>query len=551
MFKALGQWIQSVLVIALISLLVLVMGVVGFSGATLDGCRNGGVAFAAQVYGETITEGDFSAAFALPHFNTVPNDRARASRLRELTMDGLIERALLVREARRLGLAVDREEVLRRAATDEVVLLGGPVDAPPGYPAGELRQSFRDRSGNFSTENMKSFIQYQLRRSVDEFTSWQVDETLAARVRDLVASTVVVGRGEVWNAYVEETERARVNYVRFKPSFFRDRVDMGEAAVAAWTAEHSDEVDQAYERQKYRYTNLPLQVRTRNILVEVAAPGGDGERAAAMARAEAILRRARAGADFATLARENSDDEETAERGGDAGYRAEGSLPYDEAAFAAEVGAVVDRVVETPVGLYVVKVEGRREGDVPVAEAKQELASDLYRTSRAAAMAKTAAEAALARWREGPSSEALAAQIRTDLGVTEGTDESRLPQVESSRSFGRSERAIDGPFNSGPLTAAAFEMSLEDPLPAAPLQMGEEWVIFRLEERTEATQQGFDEAVRRRLGERLRQDKEREALSVYVHGLRAAAEELGALQINRAILRYGEEATGDDPGSAG
>ncbi len=553
MFDNLGKRIQSFFLVLIITLLIVVMGVFGFGNPT-DGCNRDDAGYAAIVYGTTITSGDFNAAYTAAGFAERPPAAARAQRLREYMLEGLIERELLVHEAERLGFTIDGEEVMRRTARDEVVLLTGPVDAPASFPSGRLQYSFRDRDGDFSADYLRRFIQYRLRRSVDEFVEWQSRETLAQMVRDTVTAPVTVSPREIWDAYVGETERATISYVRFNPADYRDQVEITDAALTEWMNAHQDEVDAEYRRQRHRYTNLEEQARARHILIRAAEDASETDRAAARAEAQALLARVQAGEDIATLAREHSDDEGTAARGGDLGWRPRGGVgmvqAVSDAVFSHEEPGVHGEVVESQHGFHVIEVIGRRSGDVPEAEAKRELAEGLYREARAGELAREQADRALAYLRDGHSTDELNERLRHDWreapAPAEGEapaqleENPRAPQV-SQTSFGRSERALRGAFDSTPLNTAAFEMSLDEPLPEEPLHLGDNWVVFRLDERTEATEEGLTDETRARLRERLLSQKREEVLSAYVGALRARAESEGEIRENPEILLYGDE----------
>ncbi len=561
-------------VVLLLTVLVLSgVFILQFGGPQARGCTQNlnESHFAARVYGETISEGDFRAAYAVTNFSQYPTKQARTLRLRELTMDGLVERELLAHEAERIGFRIDADEVMNEFVDTGVMYRNPPVDAPAGYPGPELSAiDFTDDGGNFSSKNMRRYINNHLRRSSEEFTHWQVRERLAARMREAVVAHVTIAPEEIHDQYVRDTERAQLGYVQFRQSYYQDRVDASEPSVRAWMETHQEEVDEEYTRQRHRYTDLEPQVRARHILIKASESAPQTERDAARVRAEELLRRAQGGEDFAALARQYSEDEGSAPSGGDLGWNARGRMvaPFDEAQFDTEAGHVTDHVVETQFGYHVIDVVGHREGDVPEDEAKLEVATGLYQGAQATELAHQAAVRALAYLRDGHTMDELDQQLLHDWAPPppappEGVPGAEAPPVEEpperdpsapqarqTRSFGHTDTPISGAFDSGPLTQAAFEMTMESPLPTEPMQLGSDWFVYQLTERTLATEDGLTDEVRERIRDSLLTTKRTEALRAFVRDLRERAEADSQLRVEQHMLDYGdgEDADGEEDG---
>jgi len=83
------------------------------------------------------------------------------------------------------------------------------------------------------------------------------------------------------------------------------------------------------------------------------------------AKAESVLARARAGEDFSELAAEYSDDQGTAQNGGDLGWFGKGTMvpAFETAAFDAEVGKATD-VVETQFGYHIILVNEKSSKEI-------------------------------------------------------------------------------------------------------------------------------------------------------------------------------------------
>ena len=118
------------------------------------------------------------------------------------------------------------------------------------------------------------------------------------------------------------------------------------------------DVKEYYEANRYRILE-PARVRTREILFKVSKDAADSEVAAVTERAKKVLELAKAGKDFAALARKFSEAPD-AEDGGDMGFYKSGDmLPEVEAsAFKLGDGEISD-FVRTEFGLHILKLEKR------------------------------------------------------------------------------------------------------------------------------------------------------------------------------------------------
>jgi peptidyl-prolyl cis-trans isomerase D len=537
-------WVLGAIVV-LMSLVFLTQ----FGGPQAEGCSLGGAGYAAKVHGETISEGDFRASYTLAGFQQTSTEEARRYKLREHTLNGLIERELLARQARELGFTVSEEDVWRHVAEKGTAYVTMSVDAAGTLPSGgEVPIPVKNRDGEFDMTSTKRFIQMGLRRSIREFSEGQAQEMLADHMRRTFASTVRISSHEVWDAWVRERETATLKYVRFSPSYYRETLAVTPADVDRWAGENRAEVDREYTRQRHRYTGLEKQARARHILIKAEEGAAEDIRAAARARIDGLLARARAGEDFAALARDNSEDPGSARRGGDLGYNARGRMvpAFDEAMFNLQPGAISD-VVETQFGFHVIKLEGFREGDVPEAEARREIAEELYRSRRGDELAQEAADQAMRDLTAGLTLDQLDRRLRglpetpvPDQPEPDPSDESALgPHVQETRPFGRSDTPIPGaPSEAAALTRAAFELDEENPMPRAPMRVGSDWIVFRLENRVRATEAEFTDEERTRLREALLRAKQQEAIALYVRQLRRDADRDSAIRINDEILNY-------------
>jgi peptidyl-prolyl cis-trans isomerase C len=138
-----------------------------------------------------------------------------------------------------------------------------------------------------------------------------------------------------------------------------------------------------YQLHKDEY-KMPETVRVRHILVKTGQGAAEDEMKAAREKAESLLKRVRAGEDFAKLAQEASDDAGSKGKGGEIGFFPRGRMvpEFEKVAFALKPGEV-SGVVETKFGYHIIKCEELKpEGAVQFEEAKKGIIEKILKETR-------------------------------------------------------------------------------------------------------------------------------------------------------------------------
>ncbi|MFN8543812.1 MAG: peptidylprolyl isomerase [Candidatus Binatia bacterium] len=319
--------------------------------------------------------------------------------LRSRALDDLIDEALLRHEAARLGLDVTDSELVAAITT---------------MP--ELQEN-----GRFSRELLERILASQ--RDRGEFEENVRRGLLLERLQALVTDGIQVSAAEVEERYRLDHEQANLSFVRVSAVELAATVTPTDADLAKTLEAHGDRYRVA-ERVRARYVAYrradfaeqapvseqeiadfydehrddrfaePEQVRARHILVKVAPTATDATRAEAKKKAEELLAKVQAGADFADLAKKSSDDPGSAAKGGDLGFFPRGRMVpgFDTVAFALDPGKVSD-VVETPFGFHVIKVEEHRQGGAKPLEAVRDEILKALRDDKGFELARAQAEA--------------------------------------------------------------------------------------------------------------------------------------------------------------
>ena len=137
-----------------------------------------------------------------------------------------------------------------------------------------------------------------------------------------------------------------------------------DAELSALPGPTDDEVRDYYAKNADKFTEQET-VRASHILITAARDADAATKAKARATIDSVLEKAKAGQDFAALAKEFSQDPGSGAQGGDLNYFRRGMMvpEFNDAAFALQPGQMSD-VVTTQFGYHLIKVTDRKPGRV-------------------------------------------------------------------------------------------------------------------------------------------------------------------------------------------
>ncbi|WP_211462567.1 SurA N-terminal domain-containing protein [Collimonas silvisoli] len=158
-----------------------------------------------------------------------------------------------------------------------------------------------------------------------------------------------------------------------------DYVLLDSAAAAAQVTVSDADIKSYYDQNLSRYTTAE-QRRASHILIAVKKDAPAAEQAAAKSKAESLLAEVRKNpADFAKVAKANSQDTASAELGGDLGYFGSGMMvkPFEDAANKLKQGEISD-LVQSDFGYHIIELTGVKAAQVkPLDEVKADIAAEI------------------------------------------------------------------------------------------------------------------------------------------------------------------------------
>ena len=300
----------------------------------------------------------------------------------------ITDRAQLL-QAQRLGLRVSDAEL-----KDE--LQHGPLSTyifPDGKFVGQ--------------EKYQNFVTQQLQSSVEHFEEQERNYILQRKLTALVTSNISVTPADIEREYQRQNLKVKLQYAVVSLADLSKQITVSEPEIKAYYQSHKSQYENSVpEKRKAKYAVIDVgklaaweqispsellsyynqhksefqqqeEVKASHILIKTEA-GPDGKvsaaaDAAARKKAEDILKKLRAGANFEELAKKESDDKASAINGGSLGFFQHGSMvpEFEKAAFSLNKGQISD-LVKTQYGYHIIRVDDKHQAGMPSIEQVKE-----------------------------------------------------------------------------------------------------------------------------------------------------------------------------------
>ncbi|WP_353156014.1 SurA N-terminal domain-containing protein [Herminiimonas fonticola] len=346
----------------------------------------------AKVAGQTITQPEWDAAQReqMSRFRQMFGDQFDAKMFdtpeaKQEILNNLIAQRVLTAEAKRNKLAVSDQ-----ALQQTIVNMGGLTTAdgkfdverykailaaqgmtPTMYEA-RLRQELTSQQVNAAIQNT-AFAPDSLAKRLSELGEQEREvQQLAFKTSDYVGQVKVTD--DMLKSYYEKSnqfnvpEQVKAEYVVLTADALAAQINVSDADI------------KSYYEQNAKHYGVEEQRRASHILIGVSKDASDAEKAAAKAKAEQLLATLhKHPQEFAKLAKENSSDTGSAERGGDLDFFGKGMMvkPFEDAAFKLKQGELSD-LVQSDYGFHIIKVTAIKPASIKTLdEVKKEIAGDI------------------------------------------------------------------------------------------------------------------------------------------------------------------------------
>jgi peptidyl-prolyl cis-trans isomerase D len=332
------------------------------------------------------------------------------------------------------------------------------------------------QNGQFVGKEAYASMLAQQNITIEQFENDLRRQVLIARLRDVAMEGTIVTPAEIEAQFRKKNEKMRIEWVKLSADKFKNELQptqqeiqdylkgnatmyqvpekrnltlliADQAKLEASLNPTDAELQKIYDQNKESF-RTPERVKARHILLKTQGKPAS-EEPAIKAKAEGLLKQIKGGADFAKLAKENSEDNAggtggSAANGGDLGdWITHGQMvaEFDKAIFSLKPGET--QLVKTEYGYHIVQTLQRQDAGLrSFAEVKSDLAAQ-WKKQRANDIVQQASDKAQQAWQKNPlQPEKVAADFNMQVVHFDGFGSgSNIPEVGPSADL---EQAVSG-----------------------------------------------------------------------------------------------------------
>ncbi len=502
----LGQLVLGAIVVAIIVAFA-IGGMQGGGGSTF------GSECAARVGSSCIDPKEYTAAYGLV-VSVGLNDRAvQQLDLKRQVARGLVEREVLLREAKALGIsasetAIDEDLISGRArvslpaegrerlAMSLALCLDDERTCAPGTIG--LRALPVLQKGAFEYARYERVVRRTTGRSPNHFKEMQVREATAERVRELITEPVRVSEEEAFLSLERTQSKAVARVLTIHRAWFERYVRFpSEADIKSFVSSHEKEIGEATKAAASRFQpGCP-------VVQEFALKtGGTESDEAVEKKLRSLLPRLKDAAAREALIRKESEADSAAVGGRlgclDARYGA-GSEELLTAAGKLEKPGEMTDVVRTPRGFHVLWLEDRVTAETSEALARAFVSYELSSRALGIEEARKFADLVLATIATEPSLEAATEKVLSSF-LASGqlgnvplalTDESR-PKTDVTAPFSIEDSPVEGASGTESPAQLVFDMKEPGEITKTPVPLTDGFALLQLKEKEPYTREKFE-----------------------------------------------------------
>ena len=271
-------------------------------------------------------------------YGTAPLTREEEQQIQQQVINQLVQEALLQEEYRRLDIRVSDQEIIEAARTSP----------PPEV----MRDPQFQTDGQFDIRKWQQFLATNTDRELlTQIEAIYRDQIPRIKLAQYITADVYISDAKLWRIYKDQHDSVRIASLPVWPYMIADSVAISDAELTRYIDQHRDD----FKRPAMAYVRFVAQPRLPNAADSAAAR-------AHVARVRAELAR---GARFEDVARRESSDTVSGQRGGDLGWMKRNDENFDPQ-FMQGVRALRPAQVSPPVttqfGYHLIRVD-QAKGD--------------------------------------------------------------------------------------------------------------------------------------------------------------------------------------------